>query len=439
MDGGRRPPWRTQDVWAISLSAFFADLGYQAVLAGFPLYLVLTLHQPVWEFGLASAVSYGGGAVFSYAGGRIGDRVGHRTLALAGNSFIPLLSLCALVASPAWAIGLLTGGWWARNLRSPSRRVMLVDAVPEERHRSSAFGFLHGLDVGGGALAGVYVLIAVTQHVAFRWIFLATAVPLVVSTLSLSRVKVGRVAAASAPRVSPGSPAAPAAPAAPGPPAPPAAPAPRAPSGADHQDMPNPAPPPPGTRPLLAAAALYGFTFYSVGFPVLTVAQGSGRLVDGLGAFLLLQATSAATGYILGGRLGQGPASQFTRLGLLGYLGAAVGAGLMAAGYGAHLGLAVLYLGVTVIGFSLGIVETLEPTAMSVFRTGAGAGRGMGALSAARSIGTFVANLAMGLLYGLGASYAYGYAAVLATAAGIVVLVSVPSVRIWQEGRASPG
>jgi len=203
--------------------------------------------------------------------------------------------------------------------------------------------------------------------------------------------------------------------------------------------MPNPAPPPPGTRPLLAAAALYGFTFYSVGFPVLTVAQGSGRLVDGLGAFLLLQATSAATGYILGGRLGQGPASQFTRLGLLGYLGAAVGAGLMAAGYGAHLGLAVLYLGVTVIGFSLGIVETLEPTAMSVFRTGAGAGRGMGALSAARSIGTFVANLAMGLLYGLGASYAYGYAAVLATAAGIVVLVSVPSVRIWQEGRASPG
>jgi len=436
MDGGRRPPWRTQDVWAISLSAFFADLGYQAVLAGFPLYLVLTLHQPVWEFGLASAVSYGGGAVFSYAGGRIGDRVGHRTLALAGNSFIPLLSLCALVASPAWAIGLLTGGWWARNLRSPSRRVMLVDAVPEERHRSSAFGFLHGLDVGGGALAGVYVLIAVTQHVAFRWIFLATAVPLVVSTLSLSRVKVGRVAAASAPRVSPGSPAAPAAP---GPPAPPAAPAPRAPSGADHQDMPNPAPPPPGTRPLLAAAALYGFTFYSVGFPVLTVAQGSGRLVDGLGAFLLLQATSAATGYILGGRLGQGPASQFTRLGLLGYLGAAVGAGLMAAGYGAHLGLAVLYLGVTVIGFSLGIVETLEPTAMSVFRTGAGAGRGMGALSAARSIGTFVANLAMGLLYGLGASYAYGYAAVLATAAGIVVLVSVPSVRIWQEGRASPG
>jgi hypothetical protein len=117
--GSRRAPWRTRDVWAISFSAFFADLGYQAVLAGFPLFLVLTLHQPVWEYGLASALSYGGGAAFSYAGGWIGDRVGHRKLALAGNSVIPLLSLCALVASPAWAIGLLTGGWWARNLRPP--------------------------------------------------------------------------------------------------------------------------------------------------------------------------------------------------------------------------------------------------------------------------------------------------------------------------------
>jgi hypothetical protein len=40
-----------------------------------------------------------------------------------------------------------------RDLRTPSRRVMLVEAVPDEASRSSAFGFLHALDVGGGALA----------------------------------------------------------------------------------------------------------------------------------------------------------------------------------------------------------------------------------------------------------------------------------------------
>lgn len=112
-------------------------------------------------------------------------------MALAGNELIPLLSLCALVASLVWAIGVMTGGWWARNLRSPSRRVMLVGAVPAQERRSAAFGFLHALDVGGGALAGVYVLAALAAHVPFRWIFVATVVPLAISTLSLLRAHVG--------------------------------------------------------------------------------------------------------------------------------------------------------------------------------------------------------------------------------------------------------
>lgn len=422
--------WRTSDVWSISLSAFFADLGYQAVLAGFPLFLVLGLHQPVWEFGVASAFSYGIGAAFSFVGGRAGDRIGHRRLALIGNSLIPLLSLCALVASPAWAVGLLCGGWWARNLRTPSRRVMLTEAVPDEGDRSSAFGFLHALDVGGGALAGLYVLIAVTQHIAFRWIFLATIAPLILSTVSLSRASTGRLPAetdpqpAASPAGGGGPDARAAAVSAGGPPA-----------GSPGESAQEVTAPPPGARALLGAAALYGFTFYSVGFPVLTVAQGSGRLVAGLGAFLVLQATSAATGYLLGGRLGTGPAAQFRRLALLGYLGAAVGAVILAVSYAEGLGLPALLIGAAVIGFALGVVETLEPAAMSVLRSGALAGRGFGALSASRGVGTFAGNLIMGLLYGLGAAAAYGYAAVVAAAAAVIVLGAVPALASWQRLR----
>ena len=402
------PSWRTHDVWAIAGSAFFADLGYQAVLAGFPLFLVLTLHQPTWEYGLASALSYGGGAVFSYLGGRLGDRVGHRRLALAGNAVIPMLSLSALVASPAWAIGLLTGGWWARNLRSPSRRVMLVEAVPESERRPAAFGFLHALDVGGGALAGLYVLLALAGHVAFRWIFLATAAPLALSTITLSRARTGARTARPdrpAPDAGTGGGADPGAPSA---------------GGLDAR---------PGARALLTAATLYGFTYYSAGFPVLTVAQAGGHLLDGVGAFLVLQAASATSGYVLGGRLAADLSRQFTQLGLLGYLGAGLGAGLVALGYGAHLGLGVLFAGVVVVGASLGVVETLEPSAMSILGVSRRAGRGFGALSAARSAGTFAGNLAMGLLYGVGASAAYGYAAGMATAAAVVVLAAVPALR----------
>jgi hypothetical protein len=132
---------------------------------------------------------------------------------------------------------------------------MLVDAVPVEEHRSAAFGFLQALDVGGGALAGVYVLVAVAAHVPFRWIFVATVVPLVASTVSLSRAHVSERRAPAAREVAPGD--------------------------ADRDgerdvdrdaDRDAEGPPSPGARSLLSAAALYGFTYYSVGFPVLTVA-----------------------------------------------------------------------------------------------------------------------------------------------------------------------
>ncbi len=89
------------------------------MLAGFPLFLVLYLHAPVWLFGLATALSYGGVAVVAYFGGLLGDRTGHRRLALWGNAFIPLLSLSALIPATATAVVLLPPGWWARNLRTP--------------------------------------------------------------------------------------------------------------------------------------------------------------------------------------------------------------------------------------------------------------------------------------------------------------------------------
>jgi MFS family permease len=433
------PGWRTHDVWAIAGSAFFADLGYQAVLAGFPLFLVVALHQPTWEYGLASALSYGGGALFSYAGGRLGDRIGNRRLALAGNTVIPLLSLSALVASPAWAIGLLTGGWWARNLRSPSRRAMLAEAVPVGSERPAAFGFLHALDVGGGALAGVGVLLAVLDHVAFKWIFLATALPLAISTLTLSRTSVGRQSTPRAPSASTAS----GAPTTDG--AGSSAQSATSEPGARERDAPgrdaqgqrvvarSSGADRRGRRALLAAATLYGFTFYSAGFPVLTVAQSSGHLADGLVAFLLLQASSAATGYLLGGRWRTGISRQFTRLGLLGYLGTAVGAGLIALADGEHLGLGVLLLGVVGVGVALGVVESLEPATISTLGVDGSSGRSFGALSAARSIGTFVGNLAMGLLYTIGAYAAYGYAAAVALGAAVVVLAAVPTLRRQEQ------
>ncbi len=408
--------WRTADVWAIALSACTADLGYQAVLAGFPLLLVLDLHQPVWELGLATALAYGGGALWSYVGGRLGDRVGHRRLAIAGNAAIPLLSLCGLLASPAWAIGLFCGGWWARNLRSPSRRSLLVDAVPTPDDRAAAFGFLHALDVGGGALAAVGVLAGIAVHVPLRWLFLATAVPLVVSTALLTRTGADR-----RPTARPPAPAPPATTAAPtttaGPGGPPSPARPAQPVSERRR----------ATTALLVAAVLYGFTSYSAAFPVLTVAQRTRAPAAGVGAFLVLLASSAMTGTVLGGRLGRTVVAQLRRLGLLGYGLAAVGSGLVAVAVATASGVGLVFAGVVLVGVALGVVETLEPTLMAVLRGETGTGRAMGALSAARGGGTFVANLAMGLLYGLGAGAAYSYAAATSALAAVTVVAATAS------------
>ncbi|MCL6091765.1 MAG: hypothetical protein M1435_02265, partial [Actinobacteria bacterium] len=207
-------------------------------------------------------------------------------------------------------------------------------------------------------------------------------------------------------------------------------------SGPDRSGPDRSGPALPGTGPFLIAAALFGFTYYSVGFPILTAAQGSGNLSVGIGAFLLLNAVSAATGYFLGPRLGTKLPDRFRDLGAFGYLFSVIGAALLALGYAEHLGAVTVMFGVAAIGFALGVIETVEPALMSVLRPGRRTGRGFGALSAARSVGLALGNVIMGLLYGLGADWAYGYAALAGAVAVAIILGSVPVAR-RAEGRVS--
>ncbi len=55
----------TGDGLLLCLPAFFADLGYQGVAALFPLYVVFELHEPVYWYGIITAVAFGAGSFFS--------------------------------------------------------------------------------------------------------------------------------------------------------------------------------------------------------------------------------------------------------------------------------------------------------------------------------------------------------------------------------------
>ena len=374
-----------RDVLLVSFSAFFADLGYQTAVAVFPVFLVLVLGAPSYEYGIASAVAYGIGSFFGYLGGVLSDRFSDKKIAILGNALIPLISLMALTTNIVYAVLLFSGGWWARNFRTPSRRTILVEASTAA-DRGKVFGFLRALDVGGGMISIIALVVLVLFGYALWFILLFTVVPLVVSTVLLFPTSEGkRRENAGVAKAGP-------------------SPAPHRIAGRTY-------------RGIIIATALYGFSSYSLGFPILTIAQTSTK-VAGFGSYAVFLGVSAAAGYYIGSRRWD----QIKTLSVAGYLLSGVGTFFLGLGYLLGLALIWSYLAVAVLGFGLGAIETLEPTIISFVKAEGSLGEGMGALAASRSFGIFFANLIMGLLYIISPSVSYFYAAAVSVLAGFVVL-----------------
>ena len=381
LPGGRL----SRDAYLLCFSAFFADLGYQGVAALFPLDLVFRLHEPVYWYGIVTAIAFGGGSLFSYLGGLAGDRFDRKSVAIAGNALIPLMAFAGLPHA-LWLAGLLfVGGWWARYFRTPARRALLVNVTrPEER--SLAFGFLHALDIGGGMLSALLALLFIWSHIEIGTIITFALLPLAVSTALLLPLERTVLYPLETP-----SPSA---------------------AGGD-----------PGSRALmialLASATLYGFSFYNLGFPILTATGGHatrGAYELGVLAFVVYLGVSALSGYALGARR----RSPVRSLWLLGYLPSALGSGLIAVTELRHLEVPAFYLAVAVLGAGMGGVETFEPTLVSSLVRHSRLSRGMGFLSVSRSVGQLASNLVMGSLFTLSPSLPYFYASASALLAAIV-------------------
>ncbi len=367
------------DVKLISLSAFFADFGYQAVIVGLPLFIVLVLRAPVYYYGIAEALNYGIGSLFSYAGGKLSSRYGSKRIAIIGNSLIPVLSFTGFATSVYEAIALFAGGWWARNFRSPARRVMMSSSV-SEANRSRAYGLLHGLDVGGGILATLIFILLISLGYSFRLVFLLTLIPLLVSTLVLVPVHSGGKGDNAARSGNKGKPL---------------------------------------FRSIIVASALFGFSYYSMGFLVLTVAIVSKRILLGALTYTIFLAVASSVGFLMS-RI---RVRHETRsLGLAGYILAGIGALSYALSLLLLLPVPYLYLSTVIIGLGSGFIEVLEPTIIS--KVSGNIGTGMGWLSASRSAGLFFANIFMGFLFFINPSYSYFYAFAVAFTAGIIVIIA---------------
>ena len=376
----------TKDVLLISFSAFFADLGYQAIQAIFPIYLVITLASTPLTFGIATAIAFGGGALFAYAGGVLSDRYSRKWIAVMGSMLILLMSAVGLTISPVLAIALFAGGWWGRNFRSPPRRAMLADAS-KKKDLGRVFGFLHLLDIGGGILSVIILILLLASEVSQKDIFLITAIPLSVSVFLLLITRDIRESKYKSKEQDKSSMT----------------------SRINRKTF----------NGVIFATALYGFSYYSLGFPILTIAKVASSNLLGIGSYGIYLGVSAITGYYIGSRK---KLNKITALGYLGYMLSGVGTAVLALAYGLNYGIAALYLGVAIMGFGFGVVETMEPTIISLVRKEVKIGKGMGSLQGSRSLGIFFGNLIMGILYISNPSYSYTYAAVVSIVAGILII-----------------
>ena len=381
--------WINGNVLLISMSAFFADMGYQAILAGFPVFLVLVLRAPAYYLGVAYAFAYGIGALFSTAGGMLGDRFGRKRVAVLGNVFILILPFLGFAANAVQAISTYSAGWWARNFRSPPRRAMLSESTTKGE-RPRAFGLLHALDVGGGVVAVAYLLMLLYLKLSLQSIFIFTAIPISLSTVCLIFVKsrMGRSKAAGKIESKAGTP-----------------------KSKIKSDT---------LKGVLVSTALFGFSSYSLGFPIITIASRAGSDLTGIFSYMVYLAFSAVAGYMIGQQAHR--LNAVKGLAFLGYLLAAIASAVLAIYYVSAANVLLSYFAVALLGVSLGAIETFEPTIISLITNKEEQGRKFGYLTSSRSIGLFTANIGMGILYTINPSYSYVYAAAVASAAVIILL-----------------
>jgi len=361
---------RRGEVLKISFSAFFADLGYQAAVASFPIIFVFYFHAPIFLYGIAEALNYGGGSLMSILGGYLADKYGRKLIAIIGNSLIVILSFTGLATNYVEALFLFMFGWWFRNFRTPARRAMLSE-VTEESERKEAYGILHALDIGGATLAVTYLTIALYFGIKATVILIFTAIPLVISTVFLALVKAGKKG--------------------------------------------EPKKPGKVALTIVISTMFFAFTQYSFGFPIITTEEFTHEFYLATltyGVFLL---SSALFGYVFGKiRL-----NEYSGLAFLGYLLAAI----VAIGYAflSPLGIIAIYPLSAIMGIAVASTETFEPTIISKVSKGE-TGTAMGALSFGRSIGVLIGNTTMGFLYQIHYSYAYIFAGVMGIIAFGIVL-----------------
>lgn len=186
-----RAGWLNRNVVGMALASFFSDAGHEMATAILPLFLI-SIGAPAAALGTIEGVADAVSSFVKLGAGWFSDRIGKRKPIVVAGYFLTGLTsgLFAIVVNWPQVLLARAAGWFGRGIRGPVRDAMLAESVqPEARGR--AFGF-HRMGDTLGAIAGPALALAALSLVtgqaatdaAYRWIFLVTMIPGVLSALS---------------------------------------------------------------------------------------------------------------------------------------------------------------------------------------------------------------------------------------------------------------
>lgn len=179
MDKKPSTPWRSRNVWALSLASLLNDVASEMVMPLLPVFLSgLTSHGAAvlgLIEGLADLVASG----LKWWVGRVSDRSGKtRPFVLSGYSLAALVRpMMSIAASPVHVLLIRLTDRVGKGLRTAPRDAMLAASVPPEQ-RGAAFGFHRSMDHAGAAIGPMVALAVLTFWTTdLRVIFSLTLLP----------------------------------------------------------------------------------------------------------------------------------------------------------------------------------------------------------------------------------------------------------------------
>lgn len=375
-------------VWALGVVSLLADVASEFAYPLVPVFLTVTLGASPAVLGLIEGVAEGVAAGLRPLSGAISDRVPRRRVLVSVGYGLSAVGRVLLPLAPGWGgvLGARIVDRTGKGVRSAPRDAMIADATPPEV-RGRAFGLHRAMDTTG-AIAGpllALLVLALLGEGRLRLVLLVAAVPAVAAVAVTFLVR-------EPPRTA------------------------RRRGGTDDDPR---VPLPPRYWWMLAGWALFTAGNSSDAFLILRAEDVLGSIGGAVAAYALFNLVAASASLpagIASDRVGRVPL-------LVG--GLAVFAGVYAL-IGLSASVPAVLVGFAVYGAYLAMTDGVGRALVADLAPAARRGAAIGIFQGVTAGATVIASVTGGLLWDrLGPGWTFGYGAVCALAAALVIAATV--------------